>query len=351
MNRKSTLLGKELRNQGDPRPFMPGMSLQNANGDVDPTSLGYQYTLQTTTQIRAKTIEQKFYRVPPADFMPVIVGTGAWMEDIKTNLTYDVAGPFEQGIIGQATGPSRLAQVDVGMNSKNAKIITWAKGYQYTTPEISKALASNNWDVVASKMAAAKRNWDLGIQALAFLGLKGQAATVPGLLTNADVNVDTTTIDENISAMDSTDFQAFVANVLDVFFENSNGTVLPNMFVMPMADYLGLGSAAAAGFPVNTKLEYLLNVFRLMTQNPGFEIRGLAYCDLARNAGFVSTNGKNRYVLYNKEADTLAMDIPVDFFLSPAATANNFQWDGVGAGQFTGCIVYRPAEVMYFDHD
>ena len=44
------------------------------------------------------------------------------------------------------------------------------------------------------------------------------------------------------------------------------------------------------------------------------------------------------------------MFVPVDFMLNPAGTANNWQWQGVAAGQFTSPIIIKPAEVLYFDH-
>lgn len=341
----------ELRNSKGFMPFGAGMTLLNANGDVDASTLGYQYTIQTTTAIRARVIHQKFYRVAPADFMPIIVGNGAWMEDIKTNLVYDVAGNFESGLQGVSAGPAQIAEVDVATAPVNAKIATWAKGYRYTTPEIQKALAANNWDVVTSKMEALKRQWDLGLQKTAFLGLPTDLTNFPGLLTNASVTVNTTAITSNLSTMNSATFATFVATVLGLYFTNSNNTMLPNTFAIPMDDYLGLVTPLASGFPIVSQLTYLLDAFKQATGNQNFKIHGLAYGMTANNAGFVNgAVGKQRYVLYNNEPETLAMDIPVDFVLTPAGTANNFQWQGIGAGQFSGCIVYRPAEVMYFDH-
>lgn len=347
MNRKLSLVGRELRNS---KSWSAGISLLNANGDIDPASLGYQYTIQTTTQIRAAVVKQKFYEVPVAEFFSIVPGTGAWMEEIKTNLVYQVGGAFKTGLINNATGHSQIAQVNVGTAPKTAKINTWAKGYQYTVPEVQKALASDNWDIMTAKMEALKKNWDLGLQEVGFLGLDGDVANTPGLLTNAEVNINLAVITANISSLSDVAFQALVAAILGAYFTNSNSTVLPDTFVIPMSDFLGLGSAASATFPNVTKLEYLTKVFSMITGNPNFKIRGLAYGDAARNAGFVSPGGINRYILYRNDMETVCMDLPVDFQLTPAGTANNFQWQGVGAGQFTGCIFYRPAEALYFDH-
>lgn len=348
-NKKKGILGKELRNAT--LQWQRGMQLLNSDGNIDSGSLGYQYAIQTTTFIRERVVEQKFYQVPIADFISVDVGVGAWMEDIKTNLVYDIAGDFESGITSVASGPSQLATVDVATSPKNAKVITWAKGYQYAVPEVAKALASNNWDVVSGKMSALKKNWDLGLQKIAFLGLQQDLTNVPGLLTSPDVTVNTSVIPQNISAMSSTQFQTLVSAILAAYAANANYTAMPNVFAMPLSDYLGLGTAASSSFPVIDMVTYLENFFKKLTGEKDFKILPLAYGQLAQNAGYINgATGKNRYCLYRKDPETLKMDIPVDFTLNPAGTSNNFNWQGVGAGQFTGAIFYRPAEAIYFDH-
>lgn len=342
------LLGKELRNSK--MGWVPGMALTNASGDVDSGGLGYQYTIQTTTAIRARTTMQKFYKVPPADFMSVVIGTGAWLEDIKTNQVYQVGGAFESGIISTASGPAQIGQVDVGTKPVTTALATWAKGYQYSTPELQKALASNNWDVVAAKMEALKNNWDLGIQKVAFLGLKNDLTNFPGLYTNAGVTANTAIITAAISGLSSADFQTLVKALLAAYVSNTNFTAMPNTFVLPLSDFLGMGAAASPDFPINSKLDYLLKAFQQVTGNANFQIKATAYGNSAQNAGYVSASGKNRYILYNNDPETLAMDIPVDFQLSPAGTNNNFNWQGVGFGQFAGPTIYRKLEVMYFDY-
>lgn len=349
MKTTKSVLGKELRNSAG-LAWRPGMKLLNSDGNIDSSSLGYQYTTQTTTFIRERVVSQKFYQVPVADYVPVDVGVGAWMEDIKTNLQYDVAGAFEGGIVSMASGPSQLATVDVATAPINAKVITWAKGYQYSIPEVSKALASNNWDVVSGKMSALTKNWQLGIQKIAFLGLQQDLANVPGLLSSPEVTVNTSVITAPISSLSAANFQTLVATILAAFAANANYTVMPNTFVMPLSDYLGLGTAAASGFPITDMISYLENFFKKITGEKDFKILPLAYSQKAQNAGFWTALGTNRYVLYRRDPETIKMDIPVDFTLNPAGTANNFNWQGVGAGQFTGAIFYRPAEALYFDH-
>lgn len=328
--------------------WAPGMSMKNSNGDIAPSTLGYQYTIQTTTLIRAKVIEQKFYEVPPAEFVPIEIGQGAWMEQFQTNLVYDAAGDFETGVISLAD-PSDLAQVSAGLAPVPAKIVTWAKGYQYSNPEVEKALASDNWDVITAKQTVLKRNWDLGIQKIAFLGMQSDSTLVPGLLSNPNVNVDTVTITQAISTMSTAQLQTLIANLLAAFFLNSNNTVLPDTFVMPMSDYLGMGVPYSGSFPVVSMIEYFENMFKRMTGKPNFRVRGLVYSNQAANAGYWAPAGTNRYCLYTMDSETINMQIPVDFILNAPNTGNNFNWEGVGCGQFTGAIAYRPRQMDYFD--
>jgi len=340
----------ELLNEMGPAAlkWQPGLQLKNSNGDIAPSTLGYQYTIQTTTLIRAKTIEQKFYEVPPADFVPMVVGEGAWLESIQTNLVYDSAGDFENGVIS-LSDPSDLAQVSAGLAPVAAKIVTWAKGYQYSTPEIEKALASNNWDAVSAKQSVLKRNWDLGIQKIAFLGIKSDLSNVPGLLSNSNVNVNTGIITQAISSLTAAQFSTFVKALLADYFANSNSTVLPDSFVMPMDDFLGLGVPVSSSFPNIMMIDYLLEAFKKMTGNANFQVRGVLYGKQSANAGYWATLGTNRYVLYRKNSETIRMDLPVDFILNAPNTGNNFLWEGVGCGQYTGAIAYRPAEIRYYD--
>ena len=179
------------------------MSLLNAsNGAVDSSSLGYQYTVQTTTLIRAKVVDQKFYEFPWTSYVPTAVGEGAYMEDIKTNIVYQTAGDFESGVQSTAQ-EARIQTVSAGIAPVSYKIFTWVAGYQYSIMELEKALRSTNWNPVESKQRTLKKLWDLGVQKIAYLGSLKDQTNVPGLLSNAAVDVDTTTIPVAISAINA----------------------------------------------------------------------------------------------------------------------------------------------------
>ena len=336
-----------------PKDWRPGLDVCNAAGDFDPATLGWDYALRTTSFLRTSLVEQKFYTVAPADFMTVEVGEGAWLEEIVQNRQVIAAGDFETGLINVAAQQAESPEIQLGISPKKYPIATWAFGYQYSLPELKKAVATNNWDIPNSCTKALKTIWDLGIQKMAFLGSRAQSSANPfyGLLTLPDPTVDTTTLTTAIKDMDVNEFMAFAEAILGVFFKNTNYTVLPDRMVIPTDDYLGLGGAVSPTFPIadGSKIIYLERTLKQLSGNADFKIIPLAYAMAANNAGYVSTNGTNRTVLYKNDPDVVRIGIPANFATTNPSTNDNFYFKGKGFGQFTGVQNYREREIMYFD--
>lgn len=342
---KSKLLGKRLFN-GLPLPsHIGGRRLLNANGDIDTSTSGYQYLIETLSYIRSTVIEQKFYEIPIADYIPMDVGEAAWMEEIVQNLTFNTGGSFYQGDVDIQAETGRLAMVGAGLDKVRMPVKTWAKGTGWTIMEISKAAAANNWDVVESKLRSLKKNWDLGIQETAFIGHPDGLVT--GLLNDAEATINTSLITVPLSSMTETQFTAFVAGLLPAYFANSNDTALPDTFVVPNSDYLGLGVPYSSTFPNISKLQYMLDFLQRMTGNPNFQILGLSYAQASINAD--RGIDKNRYTLYRNNPDTMKMAIPVDFTMLEADTTNKINWQQAAYGQYSGVLVNRKREVLYLD--
>lgn len=310
-------------------------------------ALGFELDITTLTAISKRITEQKFFEIAPADYLPVRVGDGAWSTELLTYLDFSVAGDFEQGIVNTAANDARLAEASAGIKGIQVPIIPWAKQITWSLFDLRYAMQSGNWDVVTSKERARKKNWDLGVQRTSFLGLASDTRVL-GLLTQPDVTVNTTLITEFISSMDPTEFAVFVQGIIAAYRANSNYTAMPTHFAIPELDYNGLVAPVSPTFPVNSKLEYLQKAFAEATRNKNFKILPLAYAGVGQNADVVGLN-KNRYSLYNYDEDSLRMDIPVDYTATLQNTLNNFQFQNVGFGQFTGAKAYRPLEMLYFD--
>lgn len=304
-------------------------------------AMGIDIPITTLTTAIKSVSEQKFYRIAPAEYMPVVVGEGAFSTHLLKYTSFNMGGDFEQGLIHTSTHNAQLAQADAGVEGVQIPVINWAKGLSWNLFEVQQAAKTGNWDLITEKEKARKTNWDLGIQKAAFLGVPSVGAK--GLLNQDGITSDLTTITKPIKAMSATEYQAFVGSIYAAYREHCDYTAEPDVFIIPESDYNGLAAAVDPNFPIKTKLEYLKEAFRLIVGHD-VEIKKLAYADMAKSGLAVQ-----RYVLLRKDADSLAMNIPVDYTATLANSINGFHWENAAYGQFTGVKVFRPKEVLYFD--
>jgi hypothetical protein len=320
--------------------------LRNSGGAIDPTSIGFKVVIDTLTYLRSKVIEQRFYEVPPADFMPVEVGEAAFADQIVQNLTFTLDGGFFQGDVNNANAAGKIANVDTALEPIRMPTQFWAKQTNWTVFELEQAARMMRWDIVESKLKALKKVWDLGVQETAFLG-HPLVTSITGLLNNTNITPNTTFITTPIKNMSSTQFGAFISGVLSLYWSNCNYTQTPDIFVMPYSDYAGLGTPVSSTFPNISMLDYMTKTFQEMTRNPNFKIMPNAYCEATNNTS--RGINKQRYALYKNDPETLALSIPVNLTMLPADTSNQLQWSQGAYGQYSGVLVNKPLEVMYFD--
>ena len=309
-------------------------------------ALGYEIDITTLTTIMKKITEQKFFEIAPADYIPVRVGEGAWSSNLVTYRSFALADDFSTGVINTGSNNGRLAVGDAGVDSVTIAVKNWAKSIGWTLFDLQEAAKSGNWDLVTAKERSRKKNWDLGIQKVAFLGMDGDSA-VKGLLNLSGVNNNVSVITKTISSMTDAELSTFLGAILPAYRTNCSRTAMPTHFVIPESDYLGLAVPTSATFPLKSKLQLIEEVFKIMTKNPNFKVLPCAYGD---ESSYFGGSGNIRYALYNDAEETIRMDIPVDYTNTLANSIDNFSFQNVGYGQFTGVGVYRPAEVLYFTH-
>lgn len=312
-------------------------------------ALGYDINITTLTAISKRVVEQKFFEIDIPEYLPVLVGNGAWSDQIVTYRDYQISGDFETGNINTGASQSRLAEADAGIDALYNPVITWAKTATWSFADLQFAAKSGNWDLVVSKEKSRKRNWDLGIQKIAFQGSSSNT-NVMGLLTQSTVNSNTSLIPQYINSMNASQYSALVAGLIAAYRTNAAFTAYPTHFIIPEQDYNGLANlipGTLGTYPV-PMITYLLDAFKMITRNPNFKILPCAYADEANNAT-VSGLNKNRYTLMRYDEDTLRMDVPVPYANTLQNTINGFQFQNAGYGQYTGVLAYRPLEILYFD--
>jgi hypothetical protein len=316
-------------------------------------SLGYEVQITTLTTVSKKVSEQKFFELAPADYLPVRVGEGTWSTNLTTYRSFVASSEFEQGIINTGGQTSRLASSDAGVDALNIKVSPWANEITYSIFDLEYASKSGNWDLVSAKEESRKKNWDLGIQRIAFLGargLNGTGGSCLGLLNQAGITNNTSVITKPISAMDPTELNAFQQAVVEAYRDNNNRAAFPTHFHIPESDYNGLANQASATFPMKSKLLLLEEMFQIVCRNKQFKILPVAYADAKYHADVTQIAGKQVYTLMNYDEKSIRMDIPLDYTNTLANSINNFQFQSVGYGQFTGVLAYRPLEMLYFTY-
>ncbi len=342
---------RKIMNSKYPGIKFRGMELMNANGDIATTGLAYQYATDRLTYIRSKIVEQTFYTVAPADFVDVIVGEGAWAGSIITNMTIKTAGSFSAGKVNTAGHNARLNVADASVAPFSTPTMPWATANEYSIIDVNMAMFGGNWDIVEMKHRSRKTMWDLGIQNIAFLGDPDDLVNFPGLYSQANVNSNLTAITKKISAMTYTEYDAFVQALIAAYLTNTNQTAWPDTFLIPQDDFAALGGAVSSQYPMISKIEWLQRMFDQIVPGKKVKIAPLAYGMAAYNKTTVNVGtGKARYILMKKNIDTAFMEIPVDFTVTAAGSYNNFNFQDVAYGQYSGVSALKPREILYFDY-
>lgn len=308
--------------------------------ELNKNSLGYSQLITTLTAVGRKVSEQKFYEIAFADYMPVVVGNGAFQRAIINWRTFVKGEGFETGVMNNASNQAQIPLVDAAYDQISQTIYNWAKGVVYNIFELEEAMRANTlFSLIEAREIARRKEWDLGLQKVAFLGYGASY----GLLNQSSVTVNSTVITKRIPSMSASEFNTFVGTIYEAYRSNCNRSAKPTHFIIPEADFNGMVSFPDSAFPLKTKLELLTEAFKTITANPSFKILPCAYCD---KANFDSTN--NRYVLLNYDETSVKIDLPIDYTMTQAGTTNGFSWENVAYGSFTGVVAQRDKEMLYF---
>ena len=317
----------------------PLQFFDETTGEIMKNSIGYSQVVSTLTAVGRRVSEQRFYEIPFSQYVPTIMGNGAYKRSIINWRTYVKDEGFESGVINNGSNDSVLSRSDAAYDAVSVNILNWSKFIEYSLFELQEALAANNlFSLIEAKEMARKKTWDLGLQKVAFLGIGSET----GLLNNSSVTIDSTTITMRLGSMTAAQFNAFVAAIFQAYRAESNYTSKPTHFIIPEADYNSLVNYASETMFTRTKLELLLEAFKTITGNPNFKIMPCQYCDRTQFTTY------NRYVLLNYDESSVAMNIPIDYTQTAAGSSNGFTWSNVAFGSFTGVVAIRPKEMLYF---
>lgn len=307
---------------------------------------GYKEFITTLTAVSEKVIKQKFYEIKNLpDFIDFEEGIQPQKDELFKWASGEVAEDGESGVIGANIDYERNASADVIFNSFKYPRIKWAKKITYNWFDIQEAQSAGVIDLIEAKETARKRNFDLMVQKMVFLG-SNVNTNLTGLLNNASATVNTTVITKYLSQMTTAEIEAVVPAIINAFRTNSNNTSGFNRLVIPARDFNGL-SVPYSSYNNGSKLEVLEKCFKDTMGRYGigdFKILPCEYCDANHNP-----SNTNIYACYNKNIDVMTFDLALDYTLLGTNTYDNYNFSNNAVARVGGANIFRPQEMIYFN--
>lgn len=291
------------------------------------------------TLLEREITRQKFYKVDPEEFLPIDHQQGGWNDYITVLRSfYNIEGDIASWERGVDADNARRGQVGATLNSVALRLHNFNKMISWSLFELRQAMETRVWNVVTEKERARKIDHDLSVQRMLLLG----DSEHKGLLNQAEVPVSTTALTTPISKMTSAQFKTFLSTVFAEFYKASGYTAMPDTLILPMSDFMALGTAVDEQYPVFTTMyDRLLSVFRQATGNPNATIKGLVYCEPEFN------NNNYKYVLYRKDFDTIRVYNPYEYTVVTGATVDGMNYQNTAFSRFSDVFVNRPKEMLY----
>jgi hypothetical protein len=312
---------------------------------TDNRNLGYKEVIDTLTGIDAQITEQKFYSINIPDYVDIDEGKEPFRESIYRRNIFDVASDGYDGFMDSGSNDIKTARVGVEMEGETDYRHLWAKSIQWNFLDLEKLKRTGDFDLPTSLLSARKKNFDLLVQNIAFNG-NVVDSKIHGLLDVDGITVNTTLLTKQIADMTSDELNVFAGKLLDLFYQNTNSTQMPNRFVIPSSDYNRLGNFSSAEYASKSKITFLIETFNTILSGYGvndFKILPLSYA----NKEIIGTE-QDTYTLYNKNSDSLTYDIPIGYTVNNTHSYDYMNFKSEAYGQIGGLRVKRKQEIMKF---
>ena len=320
--------------------------VNNAAAFSSLNTIGLEQNLTTLTQLLAGVQRQKFYTLNGqalTDFIPIEMGTGAYAHQMTQFAVAQVGDNFETGIVQPGNGINKDANVDIVIDTISIRNNFWRMKYQATNEIVRMAQVNQaTFSYIEEQERARLKTAQLGLQKVAFLGTEDGLNS--GLLNLANVTVDTSLMTATFANMTTAQLTTFATTAMSTYFAQTNSTVFPNTMVIPTSDLAGLATYISSTYPVGeTRKDFLERAFKAAGAPADFKILHTVYNETA------GTGGAPRYVLYNRDADTLSMYIPKPYTPYPLYPVGSLDMISDAEMQFTGVWAKRPQEILYMD--
>jgi hypothetical protein len=285
---------------------------------------GLAFYISQLANLEAKIYQAKYTAITFAELIPVNTNIPEWA-DSWDYISYDAV------TVGKFIGSSAddLPNVAIAANKTSVPIGYAGNSYDYSLDELRKS-QQLRIPLDTTKAQAAFRGSQEHIQRVAYFG--DAARNMTGLFNNANVQLDSSTVDWYNAATTGNQIVQDMNTLLTKVWINSANVHVPNVLVMDSARYAFISSKRMETGTDTTVLEFFLrnNLYKNLT---GRELRVVPRLQLSAAqlaAGGVSNGSKDRMMAYELNDENLGMVNPIP-------------WRAL-APQMRGLNVFVPAE-------
>lgn len=298
---------------------------------------GLGFYISQLAQVEPRIYATKYPNINFQELIPVDSSIPEWVDSVDY-ISYDAV------TMGKFVGANADDLPNVALKAKKDSVPVGYAGnsFEYSLDELRKS-QHLNMPIDTTMAAAARRGAEEHMQRVAYFGDADRG--MHGLFNHPNVTSDAT------SALDWTDASTTGKMILDEIngmigdvWEQSKGVHVPNTMVLAANRWTYLATTMATEYaPDKTLLEILQsqNLYTRMTGQPmtivpRFQLEG------------AGASGKDRIMIYEKNADNLVMYVPM-FWRPAAPQPRNLKIKVPAEYKVSGTEFRYPMAAAYFD--
>ena len=306
---------------------------------------GLNILVPALSVFREKMVETLYPEIIFPQFVAVDNSGGAGLVS-KIHFEADVTGDLDTGLIG--TNTTSIDTVDINFTTREAPIVSWAKGVTYTLRELDIA-ARLGVAVDTKKLSALRLEADQTLQKVAFVG-HGKDRRITGLLNNRFVNVEeNTTLAGYLKS--GTDGKAMAKHFVEMFskvLEKTSLITAPDTIAMPALDRVILATTEYSASSTRTVLEFLEETLTAAA-GKAVTIKGVPL-NYANTIGGTKAAPKKRIITYVNNEDHVLFDVPVAPDMIDPQPKGLLAWQTGMRMDFGRVNFLRPESATYIDY-
>lgn len=307
---------------------------------------GLNILVPALSVFREKMVETLYPEIIFPEFVTVDSTGGSGLVS-KIHFEADVTGDLDTGLLG--TNTTSIDTVDIDFTTREAPIVSWAKGVTYTMRELE-ICARMGVAVDTRKLSALRLEADQTLQKVAFVG-HGKDRRITGLLNNRSIVATADTKLGPALASATTDGKVLAAYFVTMFkkvLEQTSLIEAPDTIAMPALDRLVLATTEYSVSGTRTVLEFLEETLSAAAGKQ-VTIKGVPL-NYANTAGGTKAAPKKRIITYVNSEDHVLFDIPVAPDMIEPQQKGLLAWQTGMRMDFGRVNFLRPESATYIDY-